>query len=112
MRIHAFLALSGLALCACNAPVAAPPPQQTTDVTPVTPSNFQMPQGTGCAGAIARYRAVIANDHAMGHVEDKVYVAIEAETNAADKECSAGHDAQAQAMVRASEAKHGYPTNL
>ena len=41
--------------------------------SPVTPPSFQMPGGSGCAGEIARYRAVQDNDLAMGHVAKSVY---------------------------------------
>ncbi len=80
--------------------------------SPVTPPSFQMPGGVGCAGEIARYRAVQDNDLAMGHVARSVYAQIKREIEAAEKVCSAGNDAKATAMIHASEARHGYPTHI
>ena len=79
---------------------------------PVTPPSFQMPEGSGCGGDIARYRAVQENDLAMGHVAKSVYAQIKREIEAAEKICSAGQDAKASAMIHASQARHGYPTHI
>ena len=78
----------------------------------VTPPSFAMPGGGGCSGEIARYRAVQDNDLAMGHVAKSVYGQIKREIDAAEKVCSAGQDAKAEAMVRASQARHGYPAHI
>ena len=80
--------------------------------TPVTPPGFEMPGGAGCAGEIARYRAVQENDHASGNVAKSVYLQIQREIAAAEQVCSAGNDAKATAMIRASQARHGYSTHL
>lgn len=80
--------------------------------SPVTPPSFQMPGGSGCAGEIARYRAVQDNDLAMGHVAKSVYSQIKREIDAAEKACAAGQDAKATAMIHASETRHGYPTHI
>ncbi|MDE3176286.1 MAG: hypothetical protein KGM15_09315 [Pseudomonadota bacterium] len=80
--------------------------------TPVTPPGFQMPGGSGCAGEIARYRAVQENDNASGNVARSVYLQIKREIAAAEQVCAAGEDAKASAMVRASQARHGYSTHL
>ncbi len=80
--------------------------------SPVTPPDFQMPSGSGCAGAIARYRAVMQNDHASGNVANSVYLQIEREIDAAEKVCAAGQDAKASAMIRASQSRHGYSTGM
>jgi hypothetical protein len=79
---------------------------------PVTPPSFSMPGGSGCSGEIARYRAVQENDLAMGHVAKSVYAQIKREIAAAEQVCSAGQDAKASAMIRASQTKHGYPTHI
>ena len=58
-----------LSLASCN---SSPRPQavattqapQQRVVSPLTPQNFKLPEGAGCTGAIARYRAVVANDQA------------------------------------------------
>jgi hypothetical protein len=67
---------------------------------------------TGCAGAVARYRAVQENDLSMGHVAKSVYAQIKREIDEAEKVCAAGQDAKALSMIRASEARHGYPTSI
>jgi hypothetical protein len=80
--------------------------------TPVTPPGFQTPGGSGCAGEIARYRAVQENDYTSGNVAKSVYNQVKREIDAAERVCSAGNDAKATAMIRASEARHGYSTHL
>jgi hypothetical protein len=80
--------------------------------SPITPPSFQMPGGSGCAGEIARYRAVQDNDLAMGHVAKSIYSQIKREIDVAEKACSAGQDAKATALIHASEARHGYPTSI
>ncbi len=105
-----FAAFAVLALAACNAPApqasAPPAPGSVT----VTPSNFQMPEGSDCKAEVARYRAVQDNDLSMGHVARSVYNQMRRETDAAEAACAAGHDAQATAIIAASEQRHGYPS--
>jgi hypothetical protein len=79
---------------------------------PITPPDFAMPGGSGCTAEIARYRAVQANDLAMGHVAKSVYAQIQREIAAAEQACAAGQDAKAMGMIRASQMKHGYPTHI
>lgn len=95
-----------LALAGCN---SAQPPATAVASRTVTPQNFTLPAGSGCAGAIARYRAVLDNDLAMGHVNQGVYSTIQAEVASADSACASGRDGEAQGLVRASKARHGYP---
>jgi hypothetical protein len=78
----------------------------------VTPPGFQLPEGGDCSAKIARYRAVQDNDLSMGHVAQSVYNQIKRETDAAQSVCAAGRDAEAKAMIAASEKRHGYPTEL
>ncbi len=78
----------------------------------MTPQNFQMPSGEGCAGDIARYRAIQDNDLAMGHVAKSVYNQIKKEIAEAETQCSEGHEAEARATILASRQRHGYPTGL
>ena len=68
--------------------------------------------GGGCADVAARYRAVQDNDLAMGHVNKSVYAQIQKEIEAAEKVCAAGQDSKAISMIRASQARHGYPTSI
>lgn len=100
-------AFASLMLCACNSahPPAAEPAAASRSVTP---PDFTLPQGAGCAGAAARYRAILDNDLAMGHVGRGVFDQIQREIDEAAA-CSAGRDAQAISLIRASKARHGYP---
>ena len=113
MQPRLMIAFAALALAACNAtapaPQAAAPAPATTDVTP---DNFKMPSGEGCAGDIARYRAIMDNDLSMGNVNKSVYNQIEKEIAEADAQCAAGHEAQARATIVASRKRHGYPADL
>jgi hypothetical protein len=106
------LAVAGFALAACNAPA----PQASAPPAPgsvaVTPPGFQLPQGDDCSAKIARYRAVQDNDLSMGHVAQSVYNQIRRDIAAAEGVCAAGHDAEAKAMIAASERRHGYPADL
>ena len=74
-----------------------------------TPKSFVMPEGEGCAGEVARWKAVQDNDYASGNIGLKVYHQIAAEIARAEAACSSGHDKESQAMVRDSKRRHGYP---
>jgi hypothetical protein len=78
----------------------------------VTPQHFRLAEDGACAGEIARYREIVDSDGATGNVAKRVYNQIKSEVAAAERECSAGHDAQARALVLASKKRHGYPTGL
>ena len=112
MKTLAPLVLAGFALAACNAPA----PQASAPPAPgsvaVTPPGFKLPEGDDCSAKIARYRAVQDNDLSMGHVVPSVYSQIKRDIAAAESVCAAGHDAEAKAMIAASERRHGYPTDL
>ena len=101
--------LSSLALGGCNTTAAPPAPLPGAYRSAITPPGFKLPEGTGCAGEIARYRAVIGNDKRGGQVNDKVYDVITREIDGASASCSAGNEAQAMNLVRASKSRHGYP---
>jgi hypothetical protein len=73
---------------------------------------FSLAAGGDCSGVVARYRAVQDNDLAMGHVAKSVYAQIKREIDEAEKLCAAGQDAKATSMIRASQARHGYPTGI
>lgn len=103
-------ALTALFLAGCNsvrAPVAVAPPDAAAMSR--APSGFQLPEGAGCSGAIGRYRAILDNDLAMGHVNRGVYDRIQSEIEEAASACSAGRDARAGSLIHASKARHGYP---
>jgi hypothetical protein len=113
MKPALLAAFAALSLAGCN---AAGPAPSAAPLAPgsivVAPSNFQMPQGGGCAGEIARYRAVQDDDLAMGQIAQSVYDQIHREIAAAAEACSAGRDGEARAMILASRRRHGYPTTL
>lgn len=110
----AALCVTTLGGCNSQAPQPQSPQPQTPAsqqryVSPITPPGFKLPDGAGCSGAVERYRAVIANDHETGNVNDSVYKQIESEISTAAAACAAGRDGEAQALVRASKSRHGYP---
>lgn len=74
-----------------------------------TPKDFHLPEESGCAGDIARWQAVQANDYAGGNVNLKVYGQIQGEIARAAEACSAGRDREAMRMVAVSKSRHGYP---
>lgn len=102
--IQALSVTGVLALAACNQMASAPAPAGTS----VTPSSFRMPEGTGCKGEIDRYRAIMSNDLAMGHVNQSVYQRVERDIGQAETACTAGRDAEAIRMIQATKARHGY----
>jgi hypothetical protein len=95
------------ALAGCNSS-SAPPPAPVAQV-PAGSAAAKLPEGAGCTGAIARYRAIQDNDLSMGHVNQSVYNQIQSEIADAEKACAAGEDAKAQGLVCASKSRHGYP---
>jgi hypothetical protein len=115
-RALACLALS-FALAGCNGSRAVPQagapadaPARAFALAPgVTPPDFRMPEGEGCAGEVARWRAIQDNDLATGHVSRQVHERIRKDIDAAAAACAAGQDAQARALVRASRQRNGYP---
>jgi hypothetical protein len=113
MRPSPFVILASVAMAGCNSVAPAPgaPPPAPASIV-VTPPGFKLPEGGGCAGEIARYRAIQDNDLAMGSVNQPVYNQIHEEIAAADKTCGAGDDSRARAMILSSRQRHGYPTQL
>ncbi len=95
-----------LPLASCNQTASGP--AQAPASANVTPAGFRMPEGSGCRGEIARYRAVMSNDLAMGHVNQTVYSRVDREIGQAEAACAAGRDAEAQRMIRATKTRHGY----
>ena len=112
MKPLAPLVLAAFALAACNAPA----PQASAPPAPGSArgdaARFPAAGRRDCSAKIARYRAVQDNDLIMGHVNQSVYNQIKRETDAAQSVCAAGRDAEAKAMIVASEKRHGYPTDL
>jgi hypothetical protein len=58
---------------------------------------------------VARYRSVVDNDLAMGHVNTGVHAQISNEIAEAASACSSGQDGRALSLLRASKSRHGYP---
>ena len=102
----AALALSG---CNASAPSALAPTAETG--AGVTPSSFRMPEGAGCAGEIARWKAIQDNDLATGHVTKSVHDRIAGDIAQASAACQAGRDSEARGLVRASRVRNGYPAS-
>ena len=107
-----------LVLAACNS--AGPPLQPAASSAPassayanlpagVSPPGFRLPEGTGCAGSVARYDALMDNDLNSGHVSQSVYTKIKGEIAQASSACQAGRDGEAVGLIRASRSRHGYP---
>ncbi len=102
-----FLWLAGVAalpLAACNQTASLP----AVGSASITPTSFRMPEGSGCKGEIARYRAVMSNDLSMGHVNQSVYNRVDREIGQAEGACAAGRDAEAVHMVSATKSRYGY----
>jgi len=104
--------LLGAILPACtttSAQAPAQPAQQELRGVSITPQNFRLPDGAGCAGDIARFRAIMANDIETGHTTQVVFNQIEAEMKRAEGMCAAGQGGAASAHVRATKSRFGYP---
>lgn len=97
-----------LALGACQSASAPPAPPPALAAPGVTPSTFRMPEGGGCAGEVARYRAVMDNDLAAGHTTPAVHGRVVAEIDSASAACAAGRDAEAVRMIAATKSRFGY----
>lgn len=106
LAVTTLILAGALALGGCNssAPPQAAMPQARAGAAPAA-----LPQGSGCSAEIARYRAVIDNDHSTGNVGDSVFRQIEGEIASASAACAAGKDGEAMSLVRASKVRHGYP---
>ena len=107
-RLRAALAAAALLAGAACTQTAAPPPAPAASASGVTPSSFALPAGSGCAGEVSRYRAVMDNDLATGHVAKAVHARITAEIDQAASACGAGRDAEAVRMIAATKARFGY----
>lgn len=101
-------ALLASLLAACNqttVPTASAPPPGAG----VTPVGFALPAASGCAGEVARFRAVMDNDLATGHVAPAVHARVVARIDAAGAKCGAGQDGAARAEIAATRRAFGYP---
>lgn len=103
IRILSVAGMVALPLAACNQTAPGAPANVTG-----APSAFRMPDGSGCKGEIARYRAIMGNDLTMGHVNRSVYDKVDREIGQAEAACGAGRDAEAVRMVEATKSRYGY----
>lgn len=105
-----FAAAGALLLAACNSTAQAPAPQaQAQPPAYVTRSDFRLPEGAGCSGEIARFRAVMDNDLATGHVNRQVHARVIADLAGPEQACAAGRDADARGRLRQVKTRYGYP---
>jgi hypothetical protein len=99
-----------LSLSACTQTAdPTPPPAQGSSGSLITPSTFRLPEGAGCSGDVARFRAVIVNDLETGHVAKSVHDRIMPEIDRAGAVCAAGRDGEARALIAATKSRFGYP---
>lgn len=109
------LLAAAIALAGCNQTgnaVSTPAPVANSSAIPgVTPSGFHLPEGSGCSGDVARFKAIIDNDLSTGHTTDGVHKRMTADLSQAATTCSAGRSGEASAMVRAVRTKYGYPAS-
>src|SRR4051794_14163816 len=108
--LRAALAAAALLAAVGCTQTAAPPaaPAPAASASGVTPSGFALPTGSGCSGEVSRYRAVMDNDLATGHVAKAVHARITAEIDQAASACGAGRDAESVRMIAATKARFGY----
>jgi hypothetical protein len=102
------IALVSLALAACNQTAATPPAPPPGAVPGVTPNTFRMPEGSGCAGDIAQFKAVLKNDVDTGNVGQSVYNRATADLGRAESACAAGRDGEARSLVASTKSRFGY----
>lgn len=98
----ATLLVAGLGLGACtqSAGTASPPS--------LGPTAFSAPTGGGCAGEIARFRAVLKNDVDTGNVGQSVYNRATADLGRGDAACAAGRQGEALSVLAATKSRFGY----
>jgi hypothetical protein len=114
MKYLSLLFVFALGACTETTKVALPAPTIAPATNAyagsgVSDPSFKLPEGAGCNGAIARFRATIKNDLETGHTTQSVHERMAGELNSAQTACSAGQDASAQGQVRAIRARFGYP---
>lgn len=109
MQSHLIAAgLLGLALAGCTQ-TGSPVPTSGTAAAGVTPSTFVLPEGGGCSGNVARFRAVLKNDLETGHVGKAVHDRANGDLDRAGSACSAGREVEANAIVASTKGRFGYP---
>lgn len=110
MRHYAAVAAT-LLLAACNSAsttAVAPAPQPGSSPNGVTPSTFSLPSGSGCAGEVARFQAIMDNDLATGHTTKSVHDRVSGEIGQARSTCAAGNESAAISQIAATKSRYGY----
>ncbi len=98
-----------LVLGGCTQTASAPPTPPAGSAPPgVTPSSFKLPDGTGCAAEIDRFRAVLDNDVSVGHLTRAVYQRAASDLKQAEAPCAAGREVQARSIVSTTKRNYGY----
>ncbi|WP_034993437.1 hypothetical protein [Beijerinckia mobilis] len=100
--------LLAVSLAACNQTTAANAPQVAAAAAPSVPQRPDLPPDASCTKAFDRYQNVLKADVTTGNVEQKVFDQIQTELAKAGAACAAGRDGEAMALIRSSQAKHGY----
>ncbi len=98
---------AGLAACQTTSVTPAAPPPSSAPVG-VTPNTFSMPSGSGCAGEVARFQAVMDNDLDTGHTTKGVHGNVSAEIATARATCAGGNEGGAIGQLNATKSKFGY----
>lgn len=102
--------VSLVALAGCNTtadmPAPQPVPQQQNYVTR---PDFRLPEGQGCSGEIARFRAVMDNDLSTGNVNRDVHGRVIADLRGPEAACAANRSGEALAGLRTVKSRYGYP---
>jgi hypothetical protein len=101
------------ALAGCQSGASGPAPTASVPAPSsgpagVTPANFSLPTGSGCAGEVARFQAVMDNDLSTGHTTKGVWDEVNAQIAQARATCAAGNDAAAIAQINATKGRFGY----
>ena len=63
----------------------------------------------GCAERIAFVQKVIDSDRKINFIGKDVYAQMDADLKAASVACAAGDSGKANAIITASQSRHGYP---
>ena len=100
--------LAALSLGGCNQTSGSTAPVAMAPQAPAAPNWPKLPEGAACTSDLTHYQTVLNADVSTGNVNRSVYDQIERELVPAANACAAGHDSEAQAIIRSAKVKHGY----
>jgi hypothetical protein len=106
--ISASVLLAALTLGGCYQNAGSTAPVAMAPQAPAAPNWPKLPEGAACTNDLTRYQTVLSADVSTGNVNRSVYDQIEKELVPAANACAAGHDSEAQALIRSAKVKHGY----